>query len=123
MRHALYIVAAALSAAGLLAGASGANAAGAVAFGSCSIYGDANATTVRKAEDAAVARCAKTSKTECLLVAKETKGCIAVVTLVPAACGHFVAQNSDSGMARNLAMTRCGHLHPSGCQFADEVCF
>jgi hypothetical protein len=112
----------ALSALGLLASAPAASAAGAVAFGSCSAYGMANGHTVREAENDALARCAKLSKSECLLVAKETNGCIAVVAQGSGTCGHFFAQNADSTTARTAAVNKCSPKHPY-CGAPAEVCF
>jgi hypothetical protein len=112
----------ALAAAFILIGALGAaNAAGALAVGTCGAYG--YGYDFRKAADARVAAMRKCTGNGCKIVGTIRRGCAAMAVDAKQPCGSFGwAIDPHLGRAENLSLRRCYEFGGKDCVVRAFAC-
>lgn len=98
-----------------------ANAAGALAVGSCGAYGYGfDYGKIADARSAAISKCAGG---HCKVVGVIRKGCAAMAVDAKNPCGSFGwALNSHLGKAENLSMQRCAQFGGHECMLRAWAC-
>jgi uncharacterized protein DUF4189 len=111
-----------LAAAFILVGALGAaQAAGALAVGTCGAYG--YGYDFRKADDARAAAMRKCTGNSCKIVATIRRGCAAMAVDAKHPCGSFGwAIDSHLGRAENLSLRRCYQFGGKDCVVRAFAC-